>query len=292
MTVFEEAFHDTALMLPLLFAVYALLEIIERKFENPVKNLLLRSAAAGPLIGALLGCIPQCGFSVIAAVLYSQGVLTTGTLLAVFLSTSDEAIPVILAQPDKAGVIAPVLFAKISIAIVAGYGTDLVSRIFSAGEKVKAHDPSCHCLEAAHCCGIEHGAADRWWRSYLLIPAWHALKIFLFLFIVTMLIGVLIERVGEDNLSAVLFGHTFFQPLIAVLVGFIPNCAASVVITQLFLKGGLDFGAAMAGLCASSGLGVLMLFRVNIGPGRILRIVALLAGFSLLAGLVINLIVP
>lgn len=288
--VFLEAWKDATAMIPFLVMIYVALELVETKFERAVKNLMLGSLKTGPLLGAIFGCVPQCGFSVIAATLYAKRAVSLGTLLAVFLSTSDEAVPVILAQPDKAALVFPVLLVKVVIAIAAGYGVDAFFRLMGARMKWGNLYAAGRETEKDHCCGRPHASKEALWKSFLLYPVWHAFKVFLFILGVSLLINVIIARVGEDGLSRVFMDHTIFQPFIAVLVGLIPNCAASVAVTQIFLEGGISFGSAIAGLCASAGLGLLVLMRENKPAVDSIRVITLFAAISFLAGILINLV--
>jgi hypothetical protein len=286
--VLQDALKDSIAMIPWLLGIYFLLELVEWKLERWIKRLITFSRLSGPLVGALLGCLPQCGFSAIAAVLYAQRFISLGTLLAVFLSTSDEAIPVILAQPEKIGFILPILGAKIVIAVLAGYLIDLIWK------KEPAHihtEEECVCETAAlddHCCGKPHADLSPKKLSFYLIPLRHTAEVFFFILAVCIGINLVIFKVGEANLGQVFLGSTVFQPLIAALIGLIPNCAASVAITEVFLKGGITFGSAIAGLSASAGIGMLVLLKENKDRMDTLRVVGLLVGISFLAGLILN----
>lgn len=286
MDVLVDAWKDTAAMVPFLLAVYVALELIERRFERATSRMMRTSRAAGPLLGALLGCIPQCGFSVIATTFYTQRAISLGTLLAVYLSTSDEALPVILAHPERAGLVLPILLTKVMVAILAGYAVDFIFGRVENKKREEAASPVC--VHPSHCCEQGHSAGEPWWKSYVIHPAWHTLRVLVFIFAVSLAINLIILNVGEENLGKIFLGGTLFQPLAAALVGLIPNCVASVAITQIFLEGGISFGSAMAGLCASAGLGLLVLFRENKDMRDTLKVVGLLVGISYLAGIVVN----
>jgi len=283
-----EALHDTLWMVPLLFLIYAALEVLEQKLEPGLRKFAAVSASAGPLIGALLGCFPQCGFSVIATSLYTQRVITFGTLIAVYLSTSDEAFPVILAQPGQIKVIIPLLLTKVVVATIAGYAIDLICGLSFKGRRVQPHDPSCKCVEESHCCGRRHAAGEPWQKSFVLYPLKHALTVALFVFAASALINLIIWRVSPADLSAFFMPHSVYQPFMTALVGLLPNCAASVAITQLFLKGAISFGSTVAGLCASAGLGLLVLIKEERNWARIMGTVLCLFSLSFLSGTIIN----
>lgn len=287
-------------MIPLLLIIYIGIELVEYKFGNKIREKVQKAGAAGPLIGAVAGSFPQCGFSVIAAALYTQRLATIGTLLAVYLSTSDEAIPVILSQPDKAYIILPLIFTKIFIALIAGYVIDFIFRrinkktlahieAYAGGRDVKEHNHKSVIDEQA-CCGHSISSIAKKFnpREIFLHPIIHTAKIFLFIFIISFAINLAIFRMGEDTFSRLFLSHSFFQPFIAALVGLIPNCAASVAITQLYLKGLISYGSVIAGLCASGGLGLLVLFREEKNKKNVFMVVSLLFGISVLAGLVIQ----
>lgn len=285
--LFLDALVDSASMIPFLLVIYFAVEWFERKFGNTLEHRLEKTAKAGPVLGALFGCVPQCGFSVVAASLYSRRIITLGTLLAVILSTSDEAIPVLLSQPNQAGRVGILLIIKLIIGLVAGILIDLLLRkhkpaAVSAGTVSEAPQ------EIGCCKHHLSGTVSRW--QILVHPLIHTTKIFVFIFAITLGINGLMAWVGEENLGRILLSHSLFQPFLAALVGLIPNCAASVAIADLFLKGGLSFGSTVSGLCCSGGLGLLVLFRENHNLKDTLQIVGLLIVISTVAGLAIQLL--
>ncbi len=280
--LFLDALIDSVRMVPFLFLIYGLVACLERKFGGIINTKLKKAANAGPAMGAVFGCLPQCGFSVLASALYVKRVITPGTLLAVYLATSDEAIPVILAQPDKAGFVLPLLLTKLVVALLGGYGVDLLLRNRKPSAVVLTEG-----LHNAGCCN--HQIAGKISKRELFIhPLIHTAKIFVFVFIATLGLNLLIFAVGEENLGKALLQHTAFQPFLAALVGLIPNCAASVVIAEVFLKGGLSYGAMISGLCCSAGLGLLVLLKENRDTKDTLRIIFLLVAISTLTGLIIQ----
>ena len=272
-----DAVWDTLKMLPFLLVTYLLIEYLEHKASDKLVGTLTRLGAWGPVGGALLGCVPQCGFSVSAANFYAGRVITMGTLVAVFISTSDEAVPIILAHPDRLSTLWPLLFVKIFLAILAGIVIDLVfHREKAEGKETQFHEICEHC----DC------ETDGIWKSALR----HTVQTFFFLFLVNVLLGAGIYYIGEDTISQWMLGGNFFQPFLTALIGFIPNCASSVLLTELFLTGNLSFGSVVAGLSTGAGLGLAVLFRMN---RRHMRqnflILAILYGFSVVCGLVLNL---
>ncbi len=284
--LFLEALIDSAKMIPFLLVIYFLVEWFERKFGNTIERRLKKTAKAGPVLGALFGCVPQCGFSVVAASLYSRRIITNGTLLAVFLSTSDEAIPVLLSQPDQAGTVIKLFLIKLVIGVVAGVAVDLLLRRKKQAPLPPDSAPSA--CEVGCCHHHVSGKSNPW--QMLVHPLVHTAKIFVFIFLVTLGLNGLIALVGEEQLGDVLLRESLLQPLLAALVGLIPNCAASVAIAEAFLKGGLSFGSTVAGLCCSGGLGLLVLVRENRDLKDTVRIIALLVVISTAAGLAIQLL--
>jgi hypothetical protein len=298
--IFFNALYDSLKMIPLLFAVYVAIELIEYKLGNKIRQNIQKAGKAGPAIGALAGSFPQCGFSVISTALYTQRLLTIGTLMAVYLSTSDEAIPVILSQPDNAKIILPIILTKIIIAIIAGYTIDYFFRkhnkktIAHAEAYAQGKDDSEHhhevVVEEQACCGHSLSSSAKKFspKEIILHPLIHTLKIFSYILIISFLINFGIYKIGQENLQALFAGHVFLQPFIAALIGLIPNCASSVAITEMYLKGVITYGAVIAGLCASGGLGILILFKEDKNRKDVLTVLGLLFGISILAGLIIQ----
>jgi hypothetical protein len=301
--VFLDALMDTVKMVPLLLVIYIGIELVEYKFGNKIIAMVQKAGIAGPVIGALAGSLPQCGISVVATALYTQRLVTIGTLLAVYLSTSDEAIPIILSQPDKAGLILPLLLTKIFIALVAGYAIDLFFRkanestlthieAYARGEDDEHHNHSI-VIDKEACCGHSTSASAHKFnpREIFLHPVIHTAKIVGFIFAISLLINAAVFMMGEEAFGKLFSGHTFFQPFMAALVGLIPNCAASVAITELYLKGAITYGSLIAGLCASAGLGILVLFREEKEKKEMIKVLGLLLGISILVGSAIQYIV-
>ncbi len=287
--VLLDALKDTLAMLPWLLGIYIALEFLENRSESFLGEKISHKMGIAPLLGALFGCMPQCGFSVIAATLYTRRCISRGTLLAVFLSTSDEAIPVILAQPNKATIVLWLLLIKVILATVAGYSIDLIFKKDASKEPHAQHAPVIP--EGGHrSCGCHtHGREIPKWKTFFLFPLKHTLKVLFFIFAVSLVIGFIVSKAGEAGLERFFFAGTFFQPLFAVLVGLIPNCAASVAVTEIYLKGGITFGSAIAGLSAGGGLGMLVLLKENKDRKETALIIGLLVLISLMAGILLNL---
>ncbi|MGE5552409.1 MAG: putative manganese transporter [Betaproteobacteria bacterium] len=295
-----EGVKDSLRMIPWLLAIYVGIEFVEFRWGEEIRRRVMRAGMAGPVLGALFGALPQCGFSVISSSLYTMRLITPGTLLAVYLSTSDEAIPVILAQPEKAGLVWPLLATKVAIGLAAGYAVDLAMgvstrlarrRELSAAQQLRVlAEGGGESLLHAHqgCCCHTVPPEKPPLKELLAHPVKHTLRVFLFVMAVSVALNLAIHRVGEENLGRLLLANTPLQPLLTGLVGLIPNCAASVVITQAYLKGALSFGSAIAGLSASAGLGTLVLLRENRDLRDTLRVVGLLLGVSVAAGTAIQ----
>jgi len=298
--VFLDALIDTVKMVPLLLVIYIGIELIEYKFGSKIITMVQKAGVAGPAIGALAGSLPQCGISVVATALYTQRLATIGTLLAVYLATSDEAIPIILSQPDKAGLIVPLVLTKIFIALVAGYAIDLFFRKTNESTlaHIKAYARGADDLRHNHsivtdkeaCCGHSTSSSANKFKpkEIFLHPIIHTAKIFVFIFAVSLLINAAVFLMGEEAFGKLFSGNTFLQPFMAALIGLIPNCAASVAITELYLKGAITYGSLIAGLCASAGLGILVLFREEKEKKEIIKVIGLLFGISVLVGSLIQ----
>ena len=310
LNVFLDALKDSAIVLAIVFGVYLILAFFESKFSGK----MLKAGRWAPVIGAAIGLIPQCGFSVVAADMYSKRKITAGTVLAVFVATSDEALPIFLSNPDKILMVLPLLGIKLVVGIGFGYLLDLILRkapdewhplppsehehhedhhqhehedehgeqreelpldtddqTVSLDENEKdehvhdehhdeddedAHVGCCH----HHIEGEEHTKKGKV-KQYLLHPLVHSLKIFAYVFVVNMIFQTILYYVGEDKVLDFLQSSRYAAPAIAVLVGLIPNCASSVMLSELYMIGGLGFGACVGGLCVNAGLGLMVLYR-------------------------------
>ena len=269
--------HDTLTMLPFLFLAYLFMEYLEHRSSSKMKAVLASSKRFGPLLGAVMGIIPQCGFSVIASGLYLNGSITLGTLIAVFVSTSDEAIPILIAQPHQANVLVKVILLKLIIGCISGYIVDLLVKQHHLKQNHPLYDIHEHCEEEQK----KHS-------SIFAIAAIHTFKIFIFIFFVNFAITYVVHTFGEDAVAQLLGHGTFLQPVFAAIVGFIPNCAASVILSQLFIDGVVTFGSLTSGLITSAGLGFLVLFKMYDNKKDILRILFILFTIAIASGIVIQ----
>lgn len=326
----EHALEDTLVLVPFLFVTYIALEALEHAAGARANAVVRRAGAAGPVAGALLGVVPQCGFSAMAATLYAGRVVTLGTLVAVFLSTSDEMLPMLVAERVDAVLLFRVLGLKVLVALITGVLADLAIRALRKNARVHAllrctvfsvrrdgmeadvvdqmaeggetAEHICRLCEQDHCgCGHDHAhvygdehghahghedadghvagcdhdhghghshAGGRFGivGSILMSAVSHTVQVSLFIFLVTFALVLVLETVGEDALAAFLSGNQLLAVFASALVGLVPNCSASVVITQLYLEGVLGFAPLMAGLLTSAGVGYLVLFRTNRHP--------------------------
>lgn len=270
---------DTLKMLPFLFLAFLMIEYLEHKAQEKIKHIFKSAGITGPLIGTVLGCIPQCGFSVMSANLYSSGIIALGTLIAVFLATSDEAIILLAAAPNGAFEVLRLLITKIVIALVFGY-------IIYAVEKKCSHKHEHHHHSHDLCehdrCGCEESGS-------VLKPALiHTVKVFFFLFLFTFIIDFSSSLLGMDKISSVLLSNSAFQPLLSALIGFIPNCASSVLLTQLYISGTLSFGSLIAGLCTNAGAGMLILFRNKKKIKDNIKILGIIYICSVIPGIILH----
>ena len=328
--IVEHALEDTVALIPFLFITYLALEALERAAGGRANDAVRRAGGAGPVVGALLGVVPQCGFSAMAATLYAGRVVTLGTLVAVFLSTSDEMLPMLVAERVDSGLLFRVLGLKVLVALITGVLADLAIRALRKNARVHAFlrrtvlsvrrngteadvvdqmaeggetaEHICRLCEQDHCgcghdhahthggehghehgndrghehadehvAGCDHGHGHAGGRfgivgSIVMSAVSHTVQVSLFIFLVTFALVLVLETVGEDALAAFLSGNQPLAVFASALVGLVPNCSASVVITQLYLEGVLGFAPLMAGLLTSAGVGYLVLFRTNRHP--------------------------
>lgn len=282
----EDALIDSTKLVPFLFLTYLVMEYLEHRTGEHARKLIRRPGAvdagrsprrrsarslAAPVIGGLLGALPQCGFSAAASNLYAGRVITLGTLMAIYLSTSDEMLPILVSEQAPAGMILKILAGKAVIGMAAGLAVDLLRRKGDGnqeGIRDICEQEHCHCEK-----GILRSALS------------HTAKIAFFILAVNLGLNLVLHYLGEDALGNLILNRPIAGPVLAGLVGLIPNCAGSVAITQLYLAGTMGLGAAMAGLLAGSGVGVLVLFRVNHDRRENLKILGLLYAIGVAAGI-------
>lgn len=274
----EHSISDSLKILPFLFITYLIMEYLEKKTGDKANLWFEKAGKAGPVAGGLLGIIPQCGMSTVASNLYAGKIISMGTLIAVYLSTSDEMLPIMISYSVEGGIIAKVLITKVIIAILAGFIVDFVSCKLKKEEnsEMRIHDfcknEHCHCED-----GILKSSVS------------HTLHIFLFVLVITFVLNVGIEFVGEENLANFILNKPVLGPILAGIIGLIPNCAASVIITRMFLDGLMSFGTMIAGILVGAGVGILVLLRVNEDKIQSFRIIGTLYFIGTLCGIILNL---
>ncbi len=270
---------DTVKLIPFLLITYIIMEFIEHKTSHKTKDAIKKSGHFGPLIGGILGVVPQCGFSAAASSLYSARIITLGTLIAVFLSTSDEMLPILISEAVDVRIILSILGIKLVIAVIVGFIIDL---FFRKKFETSEDEPEIKDLCEHEHCHCEHGI----FKSALK----HTINITLYIFIISLFLNIIIYFIGEDNLAHILNSTPVIGPIIASLVGLIPNCASSVIITQLYLSNVLNFATMIAGLLVNTGVGLLILFRTNKDLKENIKITVLLFAIGVIFGIIFDLI--
>ena len=318
--VLADAALDTLTLIPFLFVTYLAMEWLEHKTGIKTQEAVRKAGTAGPAIGAVLGVVPQCGFSAAASTLYAGRVITLGTLFAVYLSTSDEMLPIFIAEQAPMGTIVSVLVTKLIIGMVMGFAIDFaVRRCSAAQEGLRIHElcqrDRCDCShncqtctehpemvyghhdDCAKNCDHQHHAHDHshdhgsgGWSGIIRSALKHTLEVTVFVFAISLALNAVIEGVGEDALAAFVSQNEALSIVCSAIVGLIPNCAASVAIAQLYLEGVLGSGAMIAGLLVSAGVGLLVLARANRPVSRTVAIIAGLLVTGIVWGLLISLV--
>lgn len=276
--VIMDTLIDGIKLLPFLFVTYLLMEYIEHKTSEKSKSWIQKSGKFGPFMGGLLGIFPQCGFSAAASNLYAGRIITLGTLIAIFLSTSDEMLPILISEAAPISTIAKILILKLVIGIIAGFIIDFFSRkkqpalTESSFEEICEHE-HCHCEE-----GIIKSSLK------------HTFNIFIFILLISFVLNTIIYFIGEDTLSGFIQNAPVLGPILAGLIGLIPNCASSVLITKLYLSNVISAATMMSGLLVGSGIGILILFRVNKDWKENIKILILLYAIGVTSGIILQLL--
>ncbi len=272
-----DALLDTARALPFLFVAYIFMEAIEHHSEILAGKLFSKKKYFGPLVASGMGLVPQCGFSALMSNMFAGGIIEMGTLIAVFMATSDEALLILLSHPEAVSSVWKLLLVKFLEGIIFGYLINFIFRRHRNRHGIGdiCQDENCGCQES----------------EGILKPAIiHTLKMVIWIFVICFVLNVLIEVVGAEELAAFIGGNFFFQPFITALVGLIPNCAVSVLFTELYISGSLSFASAVAGLSSGAGLGLIVLFRMNRNKKECFLIVAVLYLCAALSGIILNFI--
>lgn len=275
--IIEETLIDSIKLIPFLFITYLIMEFIEHKTKEKTRETIKKSGKFGPLIGSLLGIFPQCGFSVSATNLYAARVITLGTLIAVYLSTSDEMLPIFLTEAVPIPTILKILGIKLIIGIIAGFIIDFVIRKINKQEEQNIVD----LCEKEHC-DCEHGII----KSAIK----HTLHILIFIVLVTFIINIAIYFIGEETIAGFLLNNKILGPIIAGLIGLIPNCAASVILTQMYLENVISAATMISGLLVGAGVGLAVLFKTNKPMKDNFKIMGLLYGIGVLAGILLEIL--
>ena len=277
--ILEHTLIETLRLLPFLFITYLIMEYIEHKTSNKVKTTIQRSGKFGPLLGAAVGIFPQCGFSVSATNLYAARVITLGTLISVYLATSDEMLPILLTEAVPVTTILTILGLKLLIGIIAGFIIDLVSRL------IKKDKPEEQKIEEL--CEHEHCRCE---EGIVISSLKHTINITVFIFAITLVINGIIEVIGQDAIANFISQNIILGPIIAGFVGLIPNCASSVILTELFVENVISIPVLISGVAVNAGVGLLVLFKTNKNLKENVKIIGLLYGIGVFCGMVLQLI--
>lgn len=267
---------DSLKLIPFLLVAFLIIELLEHKLNNKTKHIITKSKKVGPIIGSLLGVIPQCGFSVMATNLYITRIITLGTLISIYLSTSDEMLIIMISEKVEISLILKILLIKIFFGIIYGL---IIDKIIN--KKKKDKETNYELCDEEHC-DCNH--------SILLSAIKHTLHITLFIFIITLIINTIFTLLGDNYLSKILLNNSILSPFITSLIGLIPNCAASVILTELYLNSTISLGALIGGLLTSSGSSLLVLIKNNKNKKENLSIILLLYALGVLSGIIIELI--
>lgn len=268
-----DALKDSAKLVPFLFIIYLLMEILEHKSGAKIQSFISRGRRVGPLAGGLLGAVPQCGLASASASLYSRRIITLGTLVAIFLSSSDEMLPILISESVNSLTIIKILAIKSAVGIVTGYVIDLVIR------RQKNTNYDTHVVSEP-----EHES------NPILCALRHTIEIFIDIFIFSLILNFLIQSLGQDKISKVFSSVPVVGQVVAGLVGLIPNCASSVIITKLFIEGIIGPGPMIAGLLVNSGVGSIVLFKTNHNLKENISIIAFLYLCGVIWGIIIGLL--
>lgn len=275
--ILEHTLLDTIKLLPFLFITYLLMEFLEHKTSKKVNGTIKKSGKFGPIIGGLLGLLPQCGFSVVATNLYMGRIITLGTLISIYLTTSDEMLPILISAQIPATSILKILAIKFAIGLLAGFIIDLIISKFSHKKKKEEQTEDfcehehCHCEE-----GIFKSAIR------------HTVSIFIFIIAITFVVNIVIHFIGEDTLSNLIMDNKILGPVIAGLIGLIPNCASSVIISQLYIENVISSAIMISGLLVNAGVGLLVLFRVNRNWKENIKITTILYVIGVISGIILE----
>ena len=268
-----DSFIDSIKLIPFLFITFLFIELLEHKFSNRTVDIIKKSGKFGPLLGGILGAFPQCGFSVMATNLYITRIISLGTLIAIYLSTSDEMLPILISHGASIFEIGKILLIKISIGIFFGFIVDIFIKRDSKEHYNICEEEHCHCEK-----GIIKSSVK------------HTINIFIFIFGISFILNIIMDYFGEDIVRNLFNGHSIISPMIASLIGIIPNCGASVIITELYLSNVIPLSSAIAGLLTNSGVALIVLFRSNKDLYDNLKVLFLIYSIGVVSGLIIEML--
>ena len=276
----EHTLLDTIKLIPFLLITYIIMEYIEHKTSAKLKKTIKKSGKYGPIIGGIVGIFPQCGFSVSATNLYSARVITLGTLISVYLTTSDEMLPILLTEAVSITTILTILGIKLAIGILSGLIIDFIIRIVKKEnideqkiEEICKHD-HCHCEKGIFKSSIKHTA-----------------NIFIYIFITTLIINCLIHLIGENHIQNWISSNAILGPIVAGIIGLIPNCASSVILTELYIENIISISMLISGVLVNAGVGLLVLFKTNKDIKQNLRIISILYVIGVISGLLLEIFI-
>lgn len=266
---------DTLKLVPFLFIAFLLIELFEHKFSKKSIKVVESSGKYGPILGSILGIIPQCGFSVMATNLYVTRLITLGTLISIYLSTSDEMLPILISEKAEFSLIIKILLIKLFIGMLVGF---IIDKIFKVKKEKKNYDiceeEHCHCKE-----------------SIIISSLKHTLNIVVFILLINFILNICFNYLGQDYLSKILLKDSFFGPFISGLIGLIPNCGASVMLTELYINNAINFGSLISGLLTGSGIAIMILFKTNKHFLENIKVIGILYIVGVLSGIIIELII-
>ena len=289
--IIEETLIDAVKLLPFLFITYLIMEYIEHKMGHKTKSAIKKSGKWGPIIGSILGVFPQCGFSVSATNLYAGRVITLGTLIAVYLSTSDEMLPIFISEAVSPVIILKILGIKLIIGMIAGVILDLFVNLIIKNKNKKIVQQNVEDSEEdeiGHMCEEEHCHCNE--SGILKSAIHHTLSILVFIVLITFIINTVVHFVGEETIAGWILNKPVIGPVIASLIGLIPNCAASVIITNMYLENVISLGSMISGLLTGAGVGLAVLFKTNNRIKENMSIIILLYAIGVISGIMIDLI--
>lgn len=276
--ILQDTAIDTIKLIPFLFITYLIMEYIEHKTSNKLRDTIKKSGKFGPLLGAVVGIFPQCGFSVSATNLYAGRVITIGTLIAVYITTSDEMLPILLTEAVPITTILTILGIKLVLGIIAGFIVDIIFNFVK--KEHQEHDDIEELCEHEHC-HCEEGIVSSAIK--------HTLNITIFIFVITLILNGIITYIGEDTIAHFISKNIILGPIIAGLIGLVPNCAASVILTELFISNVISMPVLISGVAVNAGVGLLVLFKTNKNIKENVSIIGILYAIGVISGIVLEL---